>query len=59
MLVAGADALSREAMNMMPGSSSQRRNLLGARASDESGEIVDAGNGVDRAGNGADRAGDV
>jgi hypothetical protein len=43
MLVGGADALSREAMNMVSGSSSQGRALLGDRGNDEAGEIVDAG----------------
>jgi hypothetical protein len=43
MLVGGADALSREAMNMVPGFPSQRRVLQGGRSNDESGEIVDAG----------------
>jgi hypothetical protein len=49
MLVGGDEALSREAMNMVPGSSTQGRALLGARGNDESGEIVDAGSGADRA----------
>jgi hypothetical protein len=48
MLVGGAEALSREAMKMVPGST-QGRALLGARGNDESGEIVDAGSGADRA----------
>jgi hypothetical protein len=49
MLVGGADALSRVAMNMAPGSSSQGRALLGDRSNDEAGEIVDAGSEAARA----------
>jgi hypothetical protein len=43
MLVGGANALSREAMNMMPGFPPRRRALQGGRSNDESGEIVDVG----------------
>jgi hypothetical protein len=49
MLVGGADALSRVAMNMAPGSSSQVRALLRDRSNDEAGKIVDAGSGAARA----------
>jgi hypothetical protein len=43
MLIGGADALSRQAMNMTPGASARRRVLQDARSTEDLGEIDNNG----------------
>jgi hypothetical protein len=43
MLIGGAHALSRQAMNMTPGASAQRRALQDARSTEDLGEIDNNG----------------
>jgi hypothetical protein len=40
LITSGAEALSREAMNIMPSSSARRRVLQGGRSNVDAGEIV-------------------